>query len=149
MAQAIMSVVIARPVADVFRVLTDPTLAPRWAANAIKGELLTGGPVGVGSRRRAVVKGVFGRTMESVMEVTAFERDRALELRLVSASWGGSGRTRYTLTPEGAATRIEWLWEMRPGGFLKPFDRPFMAMFQRLFQRDLENLRAMMESHEL
>jgi uncharacterized protein YndB with AHSA1/START domain len=148
-AKAIMSVVIARPVQDVFRVLTDPTLAPRWAANAIKGELLTDGPVGIGSRRRAVVKGVLGRTMESVMEVTEFERDRALGLRLISASWGGSGRTRYTLTTGGKATRIDWMWDMQPGGLFKPFDRPFMAMFQRLFQRDLENLRAMMESHAL
>ena len=41
------------------------------------------------------------------------------------------------------------MWEMQPGGLLTPFDRPFMATFQRLFQRDLENLRAMMESHAL
>jgi uncharacterized protein YndB with AHSA1/START domain len=148
-ATAIMSVSIARPVEDVFRVLTDPTLAPRWAANAIKGELLTDGPVGIGSRRRAVVKGLLGRTMESVMEVTEYERDRALGLRLVSASWGGSGRTRYTLASDGATTRVDWMWELQPGGVLKPFAGPFMAMFQRLFQRDLENLKAMMESHAL
>jgi hypothetical protein len=41
------------------------------------------------------------------------------------------------------------MWEMEPGGVLKPFDRPFMAVFQRLFQRNLENLKAMMESHAL
>ena len=144
-----MSVAIERPVADVFRVLTDPTLAPQWAANAIEGELLTEGPVGIGSRRRAVVKGPLGRTMESVMEVTEFERDRALALRLISASWGGNGRTRYTLVSEGNATRVNWIWELQPGGFLKPFAVPFMAIFKRLFQRDLENLKAMMESHTL
>ena len=149
MAKAIMSVAIARPVEDVFRVLTDPTLAPRWAANAIKGELITEGPVGIGSRRRAVVKGPLGRTMESVMEVTEFEPNRALALRLISASWGGRGRTGYTLASEGDATRVDWTWEMQPGGFLKPFAVPFMAVFKRLFQRDLENLKAMMESHEL
>lgn len=149
MAKAIMTVVIARPVEDVFLVLTDPTLAPRWAANAIRGELLTDGPVRVGSRRRAVVKGVAGRTMESVMEVTELEPNRALGLRLITASWGGTGRTRYTLTTEAGGTRIHWLWEMQPGGLLRPFDRPFMALFRRLFQRDLDNLRAMMESHAL
>ena len=87
MANADVSVTIARPVEDVFAVLTDPTLAPRWAANAIKGELLTPGPPGVGSRRRAVVKGLFGGTMESVMEVTEIEPNRMLALRLISASW--------------------------------------------------------------
>ena len=38
MANADVSVTIARPVEDVFAVLTDRTLAPRWAANAIQGE---------------------------------------------------------------------------------------------------------------
>ena len=149
MAKANVTVAIARPVEDVFAVLTDPTLTPRWAANAIKGELLTEGPVRVGSRRRAVVKGLLGRTMESVMEVTDLEPNRTLALRLISASWGGSGRTRYTLAAEGNATRVDWMWELKPGGFLAPFARPLMAVFERLFQRDLENLKAMMESHAL
>jgi len=133
----------------VFTVLTDPTLAPRWAANAIKGELLTPGPPGVGSRRRAVVKGLFGRTMESVMEVTELEPGRLLALQLVSASWGGTGRTKYTLTPVAGGTRVDWRWEMEPGGVLKPFGRPLMAVFQRAFQRDVDNLKAMMESNAL
>ena len=70
MANADVGVTIGRPVEDVFAVLTDPTLSPKWAANAISGELLTDGPPRIGSRRRAVVKGMFGGTMESVMEVT-------------------------------------------------------------------------------
>jgi uncharacterized protein YndB with AHSA1/START domain len=149
MANADVSVTIARPVADVFAVLTDPTLAPRWAAESIKGELLTPGPPRVGSRRRAVVKGFFGRTMESVMEVTELEPNKILALRLISASWGGTGRTRYTLTPVAGGTRVDWHWEMEPGGVMKPFGRPFMAVFQRAFQRDINNLRAMMESNAL
>jgi uncharacterized protein YndB with AHSA1/START domain len=149
MANADVSVTIARPVEDVFAVLTDPTLSPRWAANAIKGELLTPGPPGVGSRRRAVVRGLFGRTMESVMEVTELEPNRMLALRLISASWGGSGRTKYLLTPVAGGTRVDWRWEMEPGGVLKPFSRPLMAIFQRAFQRDVNNLKAMMESNAL
>jgi uncharacterized protein YndB with AHSA1/START domain len=149
MAKADVSVTIARPAEDVFAVLTDPTLAPKWAANAIKGELLTAGPPGVGSRRRAVVKGLFGRTMESVMEVTELEPNSMLALRLISASWGGSGRTKYTLTPVDGGTRLDWRWEMEPGGVVKPFSRPLMAIFQRAFQRDVKNLKAMMESNAL
>ena len=40
MANADVGVTIGRPVEDVFAVLTDPTLSPKWAANAISGELL-------------------------------------------------------------------------------------------------------------
>jgi uncharacterized protein YndB with AHSA1/START domain len=149
MAIADVSVTIQRPAEDVFAVLTDPTMAPRWADSSIKGELLTAGPPGVGTRRRAVVRGLFGRTMESVMEVTELEPNRALALRLISASWGGTGRTKYVLTPVDGGTRVDWRWEMEPGGVLKPFARPFMAMFQRAFQRDVDNLKAMMESGAL
>jgi uncharacterized protein YndB with AHSA1/START domain len=144
------SIVIHRPVEDVFRVLTDPTQSPRWSKNAIKGELLTEGPPRVGSQRRAVVKG-FGRhrTMESVFEVTEIDPLRAVALRQVSASWGGSGRTRYTFTPIDGATRVDWHWELEPGGLMGLFARPLTGMMRRTFQADLENLRRMMESGEL
>lgn len=39
-----LSVTIARPVEDVFAVLTDPTQSPKWSANAIEAELITPGP---------------------------------------------------------------------------------------------------------
>ena len=149
MANADVSVTIARPVEDVFAVLTDPTITPRWASNAIKGELLTDGPPRVGSRRRAVVKGLFGGTMESVMEVTELEPMRSVALKLISATWGGTGRTRYTFTPVGDGTRVDWHWEMEPAGLLGVFSRPFMATFGLLFQRDLNNLKKMMESGDL
>ena len=149
MASTDVGVTIARPVEDVFTVLTDPTLSPKWAANALSGELLTDGPPRVGSRRRVVVKGMFGGTMESVMEVTELEPNRAVALKLISASWGGTGRTRYTFTPVGEGTRIDWRWEMEPGGWMRPFAGPFMSLFGRAFQKDLDNLKAMMESGRL
>jgi uncharacterized protein YndB with AHSA1/START domain len=144
------SVVIHRSVEDVFRVLTDPTQSPRWSKNATKGELLTKGPPRVGSQRRAVVKGFPGLgTMESVFEVTEFDPLRAVALRQVSASWGGSGRTRYTFTPVDGATRVDWHWELEPGGLMGLFARPLMGMMRRMFQADLVNLKRMMESGEL
>jgi len=149
MARADVSVTIARPVDDVFTVLTDPTLTPRWAANAIKAELLTPGPPGAGSRRRAVVKSFSGSTMESVFEVTEFEPSRAVALRQISASWGGSGRTRYTFTPVGDGTRVDWTWDLELGGLWRPFTPLLVGLFERGFQRDLNNLKAMMESRAL
>jgi uncharacterized protein YndB with AHSA1/START domain len=149
LASADCSVTIKRPVEDVFAVLTDPTLSPRWSSNAIKGEILTEGPPGVGTRRRAVVKGLFGRTMESVMEVTELEPNRMVALKLISATWGGSGRTKYTFSPVDGGTRVDWHWEMEPGGLIGVFSGPFMALFQRAFQRDLNNLKTMMESGAL
>ena len=55
MAGADCHVTIRRPVEDVFAVFTDPTQTPRWSADAIQRELITDGPLRIGSHRRAVV----------------------------------------------------------------------------------------------
>jgi uncharacterized protein YndB with AHSA1/START domain len=61
-----LSVTILRPVEDVFAVLADFGQAARWSS-AIEEELITPGPLRVGSRRRAVVPTFAGRTMENEM----------------------------------------------------------------------------------
>jgi uncharacterized protein YndB with AHSA1/START domain len=145
------SVTIHRPIEEVFAVLTDPTRSPEWSKHSIRGELLTEGPPRVGSRRRTVVKGLAGiGTMESVFEVTEIDPLRAVALRQVSASWGGSGATRYTFTSVDGGTRVDWTWELNPGGLMKLlFGGPVMAMTGRLFQADLENLKALMEAGQI
>lgn len=145
-----LSVTIARPVEDVFAVLTDPTQSAKWSSSAIKAELITPGPPGIGSRRRAVAKGPFGGTMENIMEVTEIEPNRKVALKLIRAPWGGTGRTWYTFTPVDAGTHVDWHWEIEPAGLWRPFGtRPFMALFGRRLQRDLDNLKVMMESGRL
>ena len=145
-----LSVTIARPVEDVFAVLTDPTQSAKWSSSAIKAELITPGPPGIGSRRLAVAKGPFGGTMENIMEVTELEPNRKVALKLIRAPWGGTGRTWYTFTPVDAGTRVDWHWEIEPAGLWRPFGtRPFMALFGRRLQRDLDNLKVMMESGRL
>jgi uncharacterized protein YndB with AHSA1/START domain len=149
-ASTAVSVTIHRPPEDVFAVLTDPTLSPQWSANAVKGELITPGPPGIGSRRRAVVKSPLGRgTTESVMEVTDLEPNRMVALKLVESPIAGDARTRYTLTPVGNSTQLEWTWEMQLTGPLRLIERPLVALFGRGFQRDLNNLKRMMESDQL
>ena len=151
MASTAVGVTIHRPPEDVFAILTDPTLSPKWSANAVKGELITPGPPGIGSRRRAVVKSPLGRgTTESVMEITALEPKRMVALKLVESPIAGDARTRYTLTPVGnGSTQLEWTWEMQLTGPLRLIERPLVALFGRGFQRDLANLKRMMESNHL
>jgi uncharacterized protein YndB with AHSA1/START domain len=141
------SVTIDRPLEEVFAVLTDPTRSPEWSKHSIRGELLTEGPPRVGSRRRTVVKGFGGiGTMESVFEVTEIDPLRAVGLRQVSASWGGTGSTRYTFTPVDGGTRVDWAWELNPTGLMGLVMGPMLPLIRRMFQSDLENLKGLMES---
>jgi hypothetical protein len=82
--------------------------------------------------------------------VTELEPDRKVALKLISATWGGTGRTLYTFTSVEGGTRVDWTWEMEPAGLWKAlFSRPGMALFGRRFQADLDNLKRMMESGRL
>ena len=147
MGKFVCSVTIDRPVEAVFAVLTDPTRSPEWSRQAVRGELLTEGPPRVGSRRRTVVKGFGGLgTMESVFEVTEIDPLRAVALKQVSASWGGSGATRYTFSPVDGGTRVDWTWELNATGPMKLLLGPMLAVTRRMFQADLDNLKALMES---
>jgi uncharacterized protein YndB with AHSA1/START domain len=147
MARFTCSVTINRPIEEVFAVLTDPTRSPEWSKHSVRGELLTEGPPRVGSRRRTVVKGFGGiGTMESVFEVTEVDPMRAVALRQVSASWGGTGATRYTFTPVDGGTRVDWTWELNPTGLMGLLSGPMMAITRRMFQSDLDNLKGLMES---
>jgi uncharacterized protein YndB with AHSA1/START domain len=49
MTEARAAIVIARPLEDVFAVLTDAEKTPAWSASAVEERWLTPPPVGVGS----------------------------------------------------------------------------------------------------
>jgi uncharacterized protein YndB with AHSA1/START domain len=68
MAIARLVVTIRRRPHEVFAVLSDVTSVPRWSANTLEETLLTPGPLRLGSRRRAVLKGSFGRRCVAASE---------------------------------------------------------------------------------
>lgn len=142
-----MSVTIARPVADVYRVLTTPELTPRWSSNAIEEHMTTAGPVRVGSRRRATVRKPGVGTTENEIEVTAIEPERSMAVRSIEAPVPFT--SSWTFTPVGDATRVDWRWDFQLRGWMRPIDVVLGPAFARTFRRDLDRLKSMMETGEL
>ena len=101
-----MSVTIARPVDQVFRVLTTPEDTPKWSSNAVEEPLTSPGPVGVGSTRRAVVRSVGGRTTTNETVVTECEPNRRVAMRSISAPVPFEASWSFTVVPDG--TRVDW-----------------------------------------
>jgi uncharacterized membrane protein len=147
MSTAALTVTIRRPVADVFAVLTNLENAARWS-RAIEETVITPGPMGVGTRRRAVVPGFAGRTMENVMELTEFEPDRRLAMRSVSGL-PFEVRIAIDFVPLADDSRLDWLVSFDPGGILRPTGPLIAVAYKRTFAKDLATLKAMMESGEL
>jgi uncharacterized protein YndB with AHSA1/START domain len=142
-----LTVTIDRPVEDVFRVLTNPAITPRWSTNAIEEHVTTAGPVGVGSRRRATIKRFGGGTTENEIEVTAIEANRRLAMRSVESPVPFS--SAYTLTPIGPSTRVDWSWAFELNGVLRLLGPLVASMFARTFRADLGRLKSMMGADEL
>lgn len=142
-----MTVTIARPVEDVFAVLSDVKKVPIWSSNTIDETLLTPGPLRKGSRRRAVIKGFAGRTMQNEAEMVEFEPNRRMVVEVLDAPI--PARIVIGFTPVEGGTRLDWTGIVSPQGVLAP-TAFLLARFYRLaFEKDLRNLKALMDRRQL
>ena len=102
---------IACPPERVFDTLADFRRETEWNSRVTKAELLTGGPIGAGSRF-AIVNG--GTSYD--VTVTTFDRPS----RLVLEAKGKPDLTiTYALTPTADGTQLESELDFRPSGALK------------------------------
>lgn len=141
------SVTVLRPREDVWNVLADVQRQPEWMRDAISIEMLTDGPMRVGSRMKVPTKiGVFRTT--DIMEVTAFdppERWTVVHRGVVT------GEGTFTLRAAGeAATEVEWRERLAaPLGALGRFGMTlFRPVLRRQFQDDLDRFKAICEGCE-
>jgi hypothetical protein len=109
-------IVINRPVEEVFDFAVDERNEPRYNRRMVSSEKLSPGPVGLGSRFRAVM-GSRPRRTTMTTEFTGYERPR----RLALTSHLSAMEIRGTLTfdPVPGGTRMRWSWDLEPRGLLK------------------------------
>ena len=140
------SVTIARPRFSVWAVLVDVRRQPDWMKDALSVEMLTDGPLGVGSRMRVPTQIGFLRTVD-LMEVTELEppeRWTVVHRGVVT----GEGSFTLVETDGGNSTRVEWRERLTPplGAIGRVGMTLFRPLLRRQFQSDLERLRALCES---
>ncbi len=140
------SAIIACPRARVWKVLTDVQRQPEWMRDALSVEILTAGPLRVGSRMRVPTRIGFLRTTD-LMEVTAFEppeRWRVVHQGLVT----GEGTFTLHEIDGDRSTRVEWDERLAaPLGAIGRFGMTlFRPILRRQFEADLDRLRRLCES---
>jgi uncharacterized protein YndB with AHSA1/START domain len=146
-ASTTMTVTIARPVEDVFAVLSDVGNVAKWSSNTIEETLLTPGPLRKGSRRRATIRGFAGRTMQNEAEMIEFEPNRRMVVEVLNAPV--PARIVIEFTPVEGGTRLDWTGILSPRGILAPTAPLMAAYYRRVFEKDLRNLRDVMNRGEL
>lgn len=133
----------------VFAVLTDLERAGDWMPGFVRIEVLTPGPIRIGTTFRETRK-MFGREAVEQFEVTDLDPPRLLGLT-VDGTKGSSGkgtfRFRHLLVTEGSTTivRLEGTIEGL-GRVAEFFGRLFMGTMTKATAKDLEALRAYAEA---
>ena len=101
------SIVVAAPPADVIAFIADPANAPRWMKALEVAELLTPGPIRVGSQFREV-QSAGGQRIETICEIVQLDPGRLYAWRSVSdgpAKYGGAFTARAA--DDGTELRYE------------------------------------------
>ena len=98
-----LAVEIARPPADVYAYLADPTHLPEWQADVAEIRGAPGGALSTGETFTEV-RSFLGKRAESTLEVIAAEPGQ--ELSLITVSGPVRVEIRHLLEPAGEGTRL-------------------------------------------
>jgi hypothetical protein len=138
---------IERPAAEVFAASADFAGAPARIPGIVAVEMLTAGPVGVGTRFRET-RVMFGREASETMEVAEFEAGR--RYLLVADSCGCRFLSEVRVEPERDGAR--WTLEVRsePRSLLaRVFGfamGPMATAMRRACEKDADDLKASLEA---
>ena len=102
MPSARRTIVINRPVDEVFAFFTDPSNELRWRSHL--KEVAAEGPIATGARIHQVVNGPAGRGIAADIEVTGYEPPTRYAFQVVAGPVRPSGEFRFAA--EGGATTV-------------------------------------------
>ncbi len=124
-------IIINRPVEPVFDFVADECNEPRYNPQMLRAEKISEGPIGLGTRFHAQTTSR-GRTVELILEITAYDRPRRLASSAHMAEMDIQGTLAFE--PCGDRTRMHWSWDVKPHGMLKLMT-PFVAFVGKRQER--------------
>jgi uncharacterized membrane protein len=138
------SVVIDRPVEEVFAYVTDANNDPLWQSSILESEQTSEGVVGVGTTYRIVTK-FLGRRIEMTLEITEHDPGRKECFRYTSGPIPGGGCYLFERADDGS-TRFTQDFEAEVGGVFR-LAKPLVArVFKRQIQTDMATLKDLLEA---
>jgi len=123
------SVVIAKPIDEVFSFATDLANASVFMPNIVKTELLTEGGMRVGAKFRET-RSMNGKERSAVIEISEYERPTLYAA--YAAMFGMRATYRFRFAPEGAGTRVDMEADVQGNIFWKLF----LGMMSRMMEKE-------------
>jgi hypothetical protein len=137
-------VAIRAPLERVWEVLADVEGQPRWMTDLKSVRMLTPPPIGVGTRAEGDIR-IFGMAALDPITITVFEPPRRFAIRH-EGRFTGEGMIALESGPADGTTIARWTETIVPP-YLPHLSRLALTPVLRLvFQRDLDNLRDLIET---
>ncbi|MFC1932297.1 SRPBCC family protein [Chloroflexota bacterium] len=138
-----VSVIIKRPVEEVFSFVNDPTNETLWSSGLVESSQISDGPIGVGTKMREVNR-ILGKRIENTYEITEYEPNRRYSCKSISGPfpWQGS----FTFESVEGGTKVTMSSGFEVGSFFKLAEPLVIRMAKRQFQADFNNLKDLMEA---
>ena len=146
MATLDMSIVINRPLEEVFAFVSNPENNPKWVSMSDSVRLTSAGPIGVGTTFRSVVT-ILGRRIEGEVAFTEYEPNHSYAQKTTSGPIPVESQVTFERVDGG--TRVTNHQVAEPGGFFKLAEPVLVRMIKRQFEADFANLKDLMEAHAL
>jgi uncharacterized protein YndB with AHSA1/START domain len=138
------SIMIDRPVGQVFTALVDSKNQPKWDTGLLEACITPDGPVGIGTRITEVRK-LMGRTSENTGEVIEFEPNAKITRKSVNTPMSVLGTVTFTATPQG--TKVNWRWDLQPRGFYALIGSMIANTMKKGSENSLRGLKDLLESN--
>ena len=136
------SVVINRPVDEVFAFTNDPNNNAKWQEGVIESRVTKQTDEMVGTIVTDVRK-LMGRKMESELEIVAFEPNKKTKLKIIKGPVEMEVTQIYEVVDGG--TKVSVTMEGEPGGFFKLMGGALEKQFQEQNDRNFQKLKEIME----
>lgn len=135
------SIMINKPVADVFDFVTREENTTRWQGGVVatKDE----GPSNQVGSRYTEVRKFMGREMNTTLELTAFEPNARWAAKVVKGPVPYEATSLFEAVEEG--TRLTTRVEGEPTGFFKVAEGMVRSQLEKSLEEDLQRLKALLE----
>ncbi len=137
------SVVINRPVEEVFTYVVDPNNNAQWAGPVVEARQTSEGPVGLGTTSTRVTQ-FLGRTMEATYEIIEYEPNSYYKDKMTSGPVPINGRISFESVDDG--TKVTIAGEIEAAGFFKLAEPILSRMARRQVETDAQTLKDLLEA---
>lgn len=138
------SVVIKRPVSEVFAYVVDGTTGPTWRPSVADIKLVAGATGQVGARYEQGMRGGPGGRIPADYELTEVVPDRTIAFKVVAGPARPEGR--YDFTPSEGGTRVTFVLDWRPKGIKENLMAPMVARTMPKEVAALDDLKRVLET---